>query len=152
MIKSICFVCHGNICRSPMAEFWFKDQLRQRGLEDSYIVESRATSTEEIGNPPHYGTVKKLAEFGIVPAHKTAVQLTRTDYDKYDLIIGMDDANIRNTLRICGKTSSDKVRKLMSFAGDSKSVADPWYTGDFDTTFRDVKEGCDGLMRYLGIL
>ena len=134
-----------------MAEFWLKEQLRQRGLEDSYIVESRATSTEEIGNPPHYGTVMKLAQYGIVPANKVAVQLTRSDYDKYDLIIGMDDANIRNILRIVGKDSSGKVRKLMSFAGDSRSVADPWYTGDFDTTFRDVSEGCDGLLKYLGI-
>lgn len=134
-----------------MAEFWLKEQLRQRGLENAYIIESRATSTEEIGNPPHYGTVTKLAEFGIVPRHKTAIQLKRSDYDKYDLIIGMDEANIRNILRICGKSSSDKVRKLLSFVGKNRDVADPWYTGDFDTTFRDVEEGCDGLMRYLGI-
>ena len=151
MIKSICVCCHGNICRSPMAEFWLKEQLRQRGLENAYIIESRATSTEEIGNPPHYGTVTKLAEFGIVPRHKTAIQLKRSDYDKYGLIIGMDEANIRNILRICGKSSSDKVRKLLSFVGKNRDVADPWYTGDFDTTFRDVEEGCDGLMRYLGI-
>lgn len=151
MINKICFVCHGNICRSPMAEFFFKEMLRQRGLEDCYLVESRATSTEEIGNPPHYGTVLKLAQFGIVPANKFAVQLKRSDYDKYDLIIGMDDANIRNILRITGNDKFGKVRKMMSFAGSGRSVADPWYTGDFDTTYNDINEGLNGLLKYLEI-
>ena len=151
MIKSICFVCHGNICRSPMAEFLFKDMLRKKGLEDAFLVESRATSTEEIGNPPHRGTYKKLAEFGIVPAGKTAIQLKKSDYDKYDLIIGMDDANIRNILRITGGDRQNKVCKMMSFAGSDRSVADPWYTGDFDTTYDDISEGLDGLAGYLGI-
>ncbi len=151
MIKSICFVCHGNICRSPMAEFVFKEMLRQRGLEDSYLIESRATSTEEIGNPPHYGTVMKLAQFGIVPANKYAEQLKRSDYGKYDLIIGMDDANVRNIIRITGGDAQNKVRKLLSFAGSERSISDPWYTGDFDTTYSDIKEGCDGLMSYLGL-
>ena len=151
MIKSICFVCHGNICRSPMAEFVFKEMLRQRGREDSYLIESRATSTEEIGNPPHYGTVMKLAQFGIVPANKYAEQLKRSDYGKYDLIIGMDDANVRNIIRITGGDAQNKVRKLLSFAGSERSISDPWYTGDFDTTYSDIKEGCDGLMSYLGL-
>ena len=151
MVKSICFVCHGNICRSPMAEFVFKEMLRQRGLEDSYLIESRATSTEEIGNPPHYGTVMKLAQFGIVPANKYAVQLNHSDYGKYDLIIGMDDANVRNIIRITGGDPQNKVKKLLSFAGSERSISDPWYTGDFDTTYSDIKEGCDGLMSYLGI-
>ena len=151
MVKSICFVCHGNICRSPMAEFVFKEMLRQRGLEDSYLIESRATSTEEIGNPPHYGTVMKLAQFGIVPANKYAEQLKRSDYGKYDLIIGMDDANVRNIIRITGGDPQNKVKKLLSFAGSERSISDPWYTGDFDTTYSDIKEGCDGLMSYLGI-
>ncbi|MBO6230478.1 MAG: low molecular weight phosphotyrosine protein phosphatase [Ruminiclostridium sp.] len=150
-MSRICFVCHGNICRSPMAEFWFREQLKQRGIEDRYIVESRATSTEEIGNPPHRGTVRKLAQFGIVPENKYAEQLKRSDYDRYDLIIGMDEANIRNILRISGGDKAGKVRKMMSFAGTERDVADPWFTGDFDTTFNDVKAGCDGLMRYLGI-
>lgn len=150
-IRKICFVCHGNICRSPMAEYWFREMLRQRGIEDMFVVESRATSTEEIGNPPHYGTMLKLAQFGIVPSNKFAEQLRRSDYEKYDLIIGMDDANIRNIMRITGGDSRNKVRKLMTFAGEDRSVADPWYTGDFDTTFSDIKEGCDGLMKYLGI-
>ena len=134
-----------------MAEFLFKEMLRRRGLEDCYLIESRATSTEEIGNPPHYGTVKKLAQFGIVPAGKYAEQLKRSDYDKYDLIIGMDDANIRNILRITGDDKYGKVRKMMTFAGSGRSVADPWYTGDFDTTFSDINEGLNGLLEFLGI-
>lgn len=134
-----------------MAEFVFKEMLRQRGLYDSYLIESRATSTEEIGNPPHYGTVMKLAQFGIVPANKYAEQLKRSDYGKYDLIIGMDDANVRNIIRITGKDEQQKIRKLLSFAGSERSISDPWYTGDFDTTYSDIKEGCDGLMNYLGI-
>lgn len=134
-----------------MAEFLFKEILRRRGLEDCYLIESRATSTEEIGNPPHYGTVKKLAQFGIVPAGKYAEQLKRSDYDKYDLIIGMDDANIRNILRITGDDKYGKVRKMMAFAGSGRSVADPWYTGDFDTTYSDINEGLNGLLEFLGI-
>lgn len=151
MVKRICFVCHGNICRSPMAEFLFRDMLIQKGLEDMFVVESRATSTEETGNPPHRGTVMKLAEYGIVPSGKRAVQLTRSDYSKYDLIIGMDDANIRNILRITGGDREGKVRKMMSFAGSDRSVADPWYTGDFDATYRDISEGLAGLAEELGI-
>ena len=134
-----------------MAEFLFKEMLRRRGLEDCFLIESRATSTEEIGNPPHYGTVKKLAQFGIVPAGKYAEQLKRSDYDKYDLIIGMDDANIRNILRITGDDKYGKVRKMMAFAGSGRSVADPWYTGDFDTTYSDINEGLNGLLEFLGI-
>ena len=151
MVKTICFVCHGNICRSPMAEFWFKDLLKKLGEQDNYIVESRATSTEEIGNPPHHGTMRKLAQYGIVPRNKYAEQLKHSDYDKYDLIIGMDDANIRNILRITGGDRLNKVKKLPEFAGKDKSIADPWYTGNFEETFEDVREGCDGLLEYLGI-
>lgn len=151
MIKSICFVCHGNICRSPMAEFMFKDVLMHRGLSDMMLVESRATSTEEIGNPPHHGAVLKLAQYGIVPFGKTAVQLIRADGEKYDLIIGMDDANIRNIQRIIGDRYSGKVKKLLSFAGSDRSIADPWYTNNFDETYDDIKEGLDGLTKYLGI-
>lgn len=134
-----------------MAEFILKERLRQKGLESRYLVESRATSTEEIGNPPHYGTVMKLAQYGIVSSDKYAEQLKRSDYEKYDLIIGMDDANIRSILRITGGDKYGKVRKMMSFAGSDRSVADPWYTGDFDTTYNDISEGMDGLIGYLGI-
>ncbi len=151
MTRSICFVCVGNICRSPMAEFVFKEMLRQRGLGSEYLIESRATSTEEIGNPPHYGTVLKLAQFGIVPADKFAEQLKKSDYKKYDLIIGMDDMNIRSILRIIGSDPENKVCKLLSFAGSDRNIADPWYTNDFDTTYNDIKLGCDGLAEYLGI-
>lgn len=151
MVKSICFVCTGNICRSPMAEFVFKEMLRQRGLEDSYLIESRATTTEEIGNPPHYGTVLKLAQFGIVPANKFAEQLRKSDYKKYDLIIGMDDMNIRGILRIVGGDPENKVSKMLSFAGSDRNIADPWYTNDFDTAYNDIKQGCDGLAEFLGI-
>lgn len=151
MKKSICFVCTGNICRSPMAEFWFKELLRQKGIVNEYLVESRATSDEEHGNPPHHGTVKKLAQFGIVPAGKYAQQLTRSDYDRYDIIIGMDSMNIRGIMRIIGVDKDGKVYKLLSFAGSDRDIADPWYTNDFETTFDDIKEGCNGLMKYLGI-
>ena len=151
MINSICFVCTGNICRSPMAEFVFKEMLRQRGLESNYLIESRATTTEEIGNPPHYGTVLKLAQFWIVPANKYAEQLKKSDYRKYDLIIGMDDMNIRGIMRIVGSDPENKVRKILSFAGSDRSIADPWYTNDFDTAYNDIKEGCDALAEYLGI-
>ena len=141
----------GNICRSPMAEFVFKEMLRQRGLEDEYLIESRATSTEEIGNPPHYGTVLKLAQFGIVPANKFAEQLRKSDYKKYDLLIGMDDMNIRGILRIVGGDPESKVRKMLSFTGSDRNIADPWYTNDFDTTYNDIRKGCDGLAVFLGI-
>lgn len=134
-----------------MAEFWFRNELEQRDLDGVILVESRATSTEEIGNPPHRGTVMKLAEFGIVPRGKYAQQLKSSDYEKYDLIIGMDDANIRNILRITGGDKLGKVRKLPEFAGSGKSIADPWYTDDFDTAFNDIREGCDGLLRFLGL-
>jgi protein-tyrosine phosphatase len=134
-----------------MAEFVFKEMLRQRGLESNYLIESRATTTEEIGNPPHYGTVLKLAQFGIVPANKYAEQLKKTDYRKYDLIIGMDDMNIRGIMRIVGSDPENKVRKMLSFAGSDRSIADPWYTNDFDTAYKDIKEGCDALAEYLGI-
>lgn len=151
MIKSICFVCTGNICRSPMAEFIFKEMLHQHGLEREYLIESRATTTEEIGNPPHYGTVLKLAQFGIVPANKFAEQLKKSEYKKYDLIIGMDSMNIRGIMRIVGGDPDNKVKKLLSFAGAEADIADPWYTNDFDTAYNDIKKGCDGLAEYLGI-
>ncbi len=150
MIK-VLFICHGNICRSPMAEFIFKEMLRQRGKEQNFVIESRATSTEEIGNPPHYGAVLKLAQYGIVPVNKFAEQLKSTDYDKYDLLIGMDSANIRNILRITGGDRHNKVRKLLSFAGSDRDIADPWYTNNFEKTYDDLIEGCNGLLKYLNI-
>lgn len=144
MMKKILFVCHGNICRSPMAEFVMKD-LAQKASIDMYIA-SAATSTEEIGNPVHYGTRQKLAEVGISVSARAAVQMTKADYAKYDYIIGMDSANIRNILRIAGGDPDEKVFKLLSFAGSDRDVADPWYTGDFEATYTDVVAGCSGLL------
>ena len=145
MIK-ILFVCHGNICRSPMAEFVLKDMVKKRGLENEFYIASAATSTEEIGNPVHHGTRSRLAKEGISVAGKTAVQMTKSDYDKYDYIIGMDTWNMRNINRIIKSDPDGKVFKLLTFAGRSDDVADPWYTGDFEVTYRDVVEGCEGLL------
>ena len=149
MIK-ILFICHGNICRSPMAEFVFKDMVKKRGVERQFEIASAATSTEEIGNPVHYGTKNKLAKYGISVAGKTARQITRRDYDDYDLLIGMDLANIRNMRRFWNGDPEGKVRLLLEFAGISREVADPWYTGDFDATYDDVVTGCTALLEELG--
>lgn len=148
MIK-ILFICHGNICRSPMAEFVMKDLVRKAGLESQFHIASAATSTEEIGSPVYPPARRKLAEHGIKCSGKTARQLTRTDYDRYDLLIGMDNANLRNMRRICGGDSDGKIRLLLEFTGRSGEVADPWYTGDFEATWQDVLEGCSGLLRHL---
>ena len=148
MIK-ILFVCHGNICRSPMAEFVMKDLVRKAGLESQFQIASAATSTEEIGSPVYPPARRKLAEHGINCSGKTARQLTRADYDRYDLLIGRDNANLRNMRRICGGDSDGKIRLLLEFTGRSGEVADPWYTGDFETTWRDVLEGCSGLLSHL---
>lgn len=145
MIK-ILFVCHGNICRSPMAEFVLKDMVKRRGLENNFYIASAATSTEEIGNPVHHGTRRKLAQVGISVDGKTAVQMTKADYDKYDYIIGMDTWNMKNINRIVKSDPQGKVYKLLTFAGRSDDVADPWYTGDFEVTYRDITEGCNALL------
>lgn len=143
-MKKILFVCHGNICRSPMAEFVMKDLCKKEGI-DAFIA-SAATSTEEIGNPVHYGTRRKLSEYGISTEGKYAIQLTKSDYGKYDYIIGMDTANIRNILRIFGNDPDYKVHKLLSFAGEGGDIADPWYTGNFNETYDDVLRGCKALI------
>ena len=145
----ILFVCHGNICRSPMAEFVMKDIVAKAGKSDEFVIASCATSTEEIGNPVHYGTKRKLAEVGISCDKKRAVQLTKSDYDRYDYLIGMDEWNIRNIKRITGGDPEGKIFKMMSFSGSSRDVADPWYTGDFEATWKDVTEGCQGLLEYI---
>lgn len=146
MIK-ILFVCHGNICRSPMAEFVMRDMAQKTGV-DIYTA-SAATSTEEIGNPVHRGTRKKLAAHGISTDGKYAVQLRCSDYEKYDYIIGMDSYNIRNIMRIIGSDNNNKVHKLLDFA-DGGDIADPWYTGNFDETYDDVVRGCTGLLKRIG--
>ena len=145
MIK-ILFVCHGNICRSPMAEFVMKDLVKKAGLERQFHIGSAATSTEEIGNPVYPPARRKLAEHGIDCAGKTARQLTESDYNKYDLLLGMDRANLRNMNRICGGDFGGKMHLLMDYTDRPGDVADPWYTGDFETTWRDVQAGCRGLL------
>lgn len=145
---NIMFVCHGNICRSPMAEFVMRDMLKKEGIIGVNVA-SAATSYEEIGNPVHRGTKRILSEMGISCAGKTAVHLERSDYGKYDLIIGMDSANIRNILRIFNGDPEEKVKKLLEFAGIHRDVADPWYTGDFEATRLDVETGCTALLSYI---
>ena len=145
MVK-ILFVCHGNICRSPMAEFVLKDMAARAGCSDQFEIASAATSTEEIGNPVHPGTREKLRRAGISCKGKTARQMTRADYDHYDLIVGMDRFNLRNMRRICGGDPDGKLRLLLEYAGQARDVADPWYTGDFDATYADVTAGCGGIL------
>ncbi len=144
---NVMFTCHGNICRSTMAEFLFRDMVEKRGIGDKFFIASSATSREEIGNGVHYGTRKVLDRFGIDYSKKRAVQLTKADLDKYDYFIGMDDANVRNMARILG--DNKKVFKFLDFAGENRSIADPWYTGDFEETYRDVIKGCKGFLTYL---
>ena len=145
----ILFICHGNICRSPMAEFLFKHLAAQAGLDGQFEVASAATSTEEIGNSVYPPARRKLAEHNISCAGKTARQLTCTDGDYYDLLIGMDEANRHNILRLIAPENAPKVYLLMEFAGQHKEVADPWYTGDFEATWQDVLAGCQGLLTEL---
>ncbi|OUP49610.1 low molecular weight protein-tyrosine-phosphatase [Lachnoclostridium sp. An181] len=148
MIK-ILFVCHGNICRSTMAEYMMKDLVKNRGMESEFYIDSAATSREEIGNPVHYGTRQKLREVGIPCGDHRARQMTKEDYEKFDYLIGMDSANIRNMHRILGADPEGKVHKLLEFTERVRDIADPWYTGNFDVTYEDIKEGLEGLFLHL---
>ena len=152
-MKRIMFVCHGNICRSPMAEFIFKKMLAERGIGQEFFVASSATSREEIvgeiGNPVYPPARAELLRHGIDPSGKRAVQVTKEDYEKYDLLITMDSMNVRNLMRIIGSDPENKVKKLMDYTSRGGDVADPWYTGDFSTTYRDISEGCIGLLKAL---
>jgi protein-tyrosine phosphatase len=145
-MKRILFVCHGNICRSPMAEFVMKHLVEQDGREAEFIIESAATSTEELGNDIHPGTRAKLDEEGIAYKRRGARQIIPEDYNEYDLLIGMDEENIRNMKRCFCGDSAHKVFKLLSFCGKTRDVADPWFTGNFDETYRDVLAGCTALL------
>ena len=154
----ILFVCHGNICRSTMAESVLTHMVSQRGLAEQFEIDSAATSREEIGNPPHYGTRTKLAQEGIPLIPHRARQMNRDDYLYFDYLIGMDSANIRNMTRIVGgEYTKGKIYKMLSFADydknhrlvEARDVADPWYTGDFEATYRDVVAGCEGFLHYL---
>ena len=152
-MRRIMFVCHGNICRSPMAEFIFRRMLEEKGLQSEFFVASSATSTEEIwngiGNLVYPPARMELEKHGIVCGGKRAVQLQRGDYDKYDLLIGMDSANIRNMHRILGGDRDGKIRKLMDYTAKGGDVADPWYSDRFDVAYRDIEAGCRGLLEEL---
>lgn len=148
MIK-VLFCCHGNICRSTLAQSVFTYKVNALGLGDRFVIDSCATSREEIGNPPHYGTVNKLRQVGIPVVPHRAKQITLPDYDEFDYIIGMDAANIRNLNRMLQGDPKGKVYKFLTFAGSDRDIADPWYTGNFDVTYEDVVEGCDGFLAYL---
>ena len=145
-MPKILFVCHGNICRSPMAEFVMKRLVEEAGRTDEFEIASAATSTEEIGNPVYPPARRKLAEHGISCAGKTARQLRRSDYDHYDLLIGMDQYNLRNMQRMCGGDPDGKIHLLLDYTDRPGDVADPWYTDNFDATWRDCLEGCTGLL------
>ena len=149
----VMFVCHGNICRSPMAEFIFKNMLEEKGLLDRVYVSSSATSTEEIiggvGNPVYPPAVRELKKHGIDPGQKRAVQLKKEDYDKYALFVVMDGNNMRDAIRIFGTDPENKLCRMMDFTSRVGDVADPWYTGDFSTTYRDIYDGCLGLLEYV---
>lgn len=147
----ILFICHGNICRSPMAEFLLKDIVKRNGIAADFEIASAATSREEIGNPVHYGTRRKLAQLGISVAGKTARQVTQRDYNYYDLLLAMDRNNLYNLARLLGSDTQGKVHLLLDYTERmGQSIADPWYTGDFDLTYTDIMEGLQGLLAHLG--
>lgn len=148
-MKKILFVCHGNICRSPMAEFLMKKLVKEKGREKEFIIESAATSTEEIGNPVHYGTRQVLRKYNVDCSRKRAVQITKADYARYDLIIGMDSYNLRNMKRIFGEDRENKISLLLDHTDTPRDVADPWYTGDFTSTEEDILKGCSCLLEEL---
>ena len=148
-MTKILFICHGNICRSPMAEFVLKDMLRKQGLGDKYQVDSAATSREELGNNIHHGTRRKLNSVGIPVEDRHARQITKIDYDNYDLLIAMDENNIRNIRRMIPENPKDKIHKLLDYSLSPRDIADPWYTGNFDITYDDIVEGCRALIEYL---
>lgn len=145
----ILFVCHGNICRSPMAEFVLKNMVKEKGIENHFYIASAATSTEEIGSPVYFGTRNKLKEYGIATDGKYAVQLKKSDYKKYDYLLGMDQRNIVNMKKILGGDPKGKIKRLLEYTKNARDIKDPWYTGDFDETYQDIYEGCKELLDYI---
>ncbi|HAV91216.1 MAG TPA: low molecular weight phosphotyrosine protein phosphatase [Eubacterium sp.] len=148
MIK-VLFICHGNICRSTMAQFVMQDMVNKLNIADKFIIDSMATSTEEIGNGPHYGTVNKMREVGIAVLPHRATQLKKSDYANWDYIIGMDKWNIKNINRIIGEDKDNKVSMLLDFTDNPRDIADPWYTGNFDKTYDDIVEGLDAFLDFV---
>ena len=148
MIK-VLFVCHGNICRSPMAECVMKNMVKERGISAEFYIDSAATSREEIGNPIYPPAVRKLKAEGIPLTDHRAIQMTKADYDKYDLLLAADSANVRNMTRIAGGDPEGKIRRLLDYTSRPRDIADPWYTGNFDVTYDDIVEGCEALLKAL---
>ncbi|SKA61444.1 protein-tyrosine phosphatase [Eubacterium uniforme] len=148
MIK-VLFICHGNICRSTMAQFVMQDMVNKLNIADKFIIDSMATSTEEIGNGPHYGTVNKMREVGIAVLPHRATQLKKSDYANWDYIIGMDKWNIKNINRIIGEDKDNKVSMLLDYTDNPRDIADPWYTGNFDKTYDDIVEGLDAFLDFV---
>ena len=144
----VLFVCYGNICRSPMAEFVMKDLVRKAGIDARFEIASAATSREEIGNPVHHGTRRRLAREGITVEGKRARQMTRADYAHYDLLIGMESMNVHAMTSIAGGDPAHKIYCLLDFTDRPRDIADPWYTGDFDSTYEDILAGCQGLLEH----
>lgn len=151
-MKRILFVCHGNICRSPMAEFVMKKIVSDAGMAEQFEIASAATSTEEIGNPVYPPARRKLAEHGISCDGKTARQITRRDYEHYDYIVAMDINNLRNLQRMLGEDKLHKISLLLNYTDHPRDVADPWYTGNFEATWQDVNDGCKGLLKEIECL
>ena len=145
----ILFICHGNICRSTMAQFVMEDLVRRAGREDEFVIDSAATSSEELGNPPHHGTVAKLRAEGVPVGRHRARRIRREEYDSWDHIVYMDAENARGLGRILGGDPDGKVSRLLDWTARPRDVADPWYTGDFDATYRDVRAGCEALLAAL---
>lgn len=154
-MTKILFVCHGNICRSPMAEFIFKKMVKDAGVEDKFVINSAATSAEEIwngkGNPVYPPARRKLQEHGISCEGKFARQITKEDYSKYDLLIGMDTRNIQNMIRLFEDDSDNKINLLLGYTGDARSISDPWYSDDFYTAYNEIEKGCIALLKKLSV-
>lgn len=148
-MTKILFICHGNICRSTMAQFVFQHMVNEAGLSNRFEIDSAATSREELGNGPHRGTVRKMKEAGIPVLPHRARQVTKADYDYYDLLIIMDQENLWGIRRIIPDDPEEKIHLLLEYAGQARDVADPWYTGDFDATYRDISRGCNALLEQL---
>ncbi len=150
-MTKVLFVCLGNICRSPMAEFLLKDMINKKGLIDEFIIESAGTSNEEEGNPVHYETKNKLAEVGISVDGKYARQFKKDDYEKFDYIIAMEQRNIRDIYRIVGEDKENKIYRLLDFSNIPRDIADPWYTHNFEITYNEIVEGLENFLNYLKI-